>query len=79
MIWYWEYAWFISEEDGTIFKAAGCNAGYPEGRAVHYNGHWTILTWINDEDHIKIVSHDHGFGLKDHYDQVMSHLHTLES
>lgn len=61
MIWYREYAWFIAEEDGSIFKEAGCNSGYPEGRAIHYNGHRTIITWINDEDHIKITSQDHGF------------------
>lgn len=67
MIWYWEYAWFVSEEDGSIFKAAGCNRDYPEGRAVHYNGHRTKLTYINDEDHIKISCHNHGLNILHHY------------
>mgnify|MGYP000889196589 FL=1 len=70
MIWYREYAWFLSEEDGTIFKAAGCNQNFPDGRSLHYNGHRTILTYINDEDHIKISCHDHGLNLKKHYDQI---------
>jgi len=58
----------MSEEDGTIFKEAGCNQGFPEGRSVHYNGHWTALTWINDEDHVKISCQEHGFNLKKHYE-----------
>lgn len=56
MIWYREYAWFASCEDETIFKAANCNKDYPQGRSIHYNGHRTVITWVNDEDHIKIAS-----------------------
>ena len=77
MIWYREYAWFISEEDNTIFKQGGCNRNFPEGRSIHYNGHWTIITWINDEDHLKISSQDHGFNLKNHYERIHSHLKTI--
>ena len=77
MIWYREYAWFVSDEDGSIFKHGGCNQDFPKGRSLHYNGHRTMLTYINDEDHIKIVAQDHGLNLVKHYSQIQSHLKTL--
>lgn len=56
MIWYREYAWFVSQENKSIYAEAKCNKDYPRGRSIHYNGHWTIITWVNDEDHVKIAS-----------------------
>lgn len=31
MIWYREYSWFVSLEEGTIYKAAKCDIAYPQG------------------------------------------------
>ena len=54
-------------EDNFIFKigdrfqeAAGINRDWPEGRGVFHNKKKNLLVWINDEDHLKVITMEEG-------------------
>ena len=36
--------------------AGGFNRDFPTGRGIFHNNEKTFLVWINEEDHLKIVS-----------------------
>jgi arginine kinase len=39
-----------------FFEASGFHKNWPEGRGVFHNQDKTLLVWVNEEDHLKIIS-----------------------
>jgi len=62
-----DYMWFLSDEDGTIEKASGAGAEFPKSRALIFNGRRNFTVHVNDGDHIRITCMTHFGDLLDNY------------
>ena len=45
---------FVSGDKNLI--AAGMERDWPEGRGIYHNKEKTFLTWVNEEDQLRIIS-----------------------
>lgn len=41
-------------------ESAGLNKDWPEGRGIYHNNGKTLLVWVNEEDHVRIISMQKG-------------------
>ena len=49
---------FVSGDKNLI--AAGMERDWPEGRGIYHNAAKTFLTWVNEEDQLRIISMQKG-------------------
>ena len=49
---------FVSGDKNLI--AAGMERDWPEGRGIYHNEEKTFLTWVNEEDQLRIISMQQG-------------------
>ena len=49
---------FVSGDKNLI--AAGMERDWPEGRGIYHNKEKTFLTWVNEEDQLRIISMEMG-------------------
>lgn len=40
----------------TVFQAANANRFWPTGRGIFHNDAKTFLVWVNEEDHLRVIS-----------------------
>jgi creatine kinase/arginine kinase len=52
-------------------EAAGFNKDWPEGRGIFHTHDKSLLIWINEEDHIRIISMTKGFDLKAVFEKLV--------
>jgi len=53
---------FVSGDKNLI--AAGMERDWPEGRGIYHNAAKTFLTWVNEEDQLRIISMEKGGDVK---------------
>ena len=46
----------LFEEPDRFLSAAGGNRDWPEGRGVYISDDRKFIVWVNEEDHMKIIS-----------------------
>ena len=51
---------FIFSEGDPNLSVAGMERDWPEGRGVFHNESKTLLAWINEEDHLRIIAMESG-------------------
>ncbi|KAI9579933.1 arginine kinase isoform X2 [Glossina fuscipes] len=59
-------------------QAAGCYRFWPVGRGIFYNPAETFLIWVNEEDHLRIISMAKCGDLGDVYNRLIKGLTELE-
>lgn len=47
---------FLFKEGDRFLAAAGLNRDWPSGRGIFHNKDKTFLTWVNEEDQLRIIS-----------------------
>jgi arginine kinase len=47
---------FLFKEGDRFLAAAGLNRDWPSGRGIFHNKDKTFLTWVNEEDRLRIIS-----------------------
>ncbi|CAD6194068.1 unnamed protein product [Caenorhabditis auriculariae] len=47
---------FLFKEGDRFLKAANANRFWPTGRGIFHNEKKTFLVWVNEEDHLRIIS-----------------------
>jgi len=47
---------FLFKEGDRFLRLAGMNREWPEGRGIFHNDDKTFLTWVNEEDQLRIIS-----------------------
>jgi creatine kinase len=63
---------FLFKEGDRFLQAANACRYWPAGRGIYHNDNKTFLVWVNEEDHLRIISMQMGGDLK----QVFSRLKT---
>lgn len=51
---------FLFKEGDRFLKAANANRFWPNGRGIFHNEKKTFLVWVNEEDHLRIISMQNG-------------------
>jgi protein-arginine kinase len=55
---------FLFTKKNRFLESAGMLKDWPLGRGIFYNNAKTFLVWVNEEDHLRIISMQQGFNLE---------------
>jgi len=50
---------------GALLTTSGCGRDWPDGRGVWHNTDKNFLVWVNEEDHIRVISMQKGGNMKE--------------
>ena len=69
---------FLFKAGDRFLDAAGCNRDWPEGRGIYHNRDKTFLVWINEEDHLRVISMQAGGDIKSVFSRLVQGLHEMQ-
>merc|ERR1711920_84364 len=67
---------FVSGDKNLI--AAGMERDWPEGRGIYHNKEKTFLTWVNEEDQLRIISMQMGGDVKGVFSRLARGIKAVE-
>jgi len=53
----------FQEPDSTLLLSSGCGRHWPDARGIFHNDEKTFFVWLNEEDHMRIISMQKGDGV----------------
>ncbi|XP_077395428.1 creatine kinase, testis isozyme-like [Festucalex cinctus] len=62
-----------------LLVASGMARDWPDGRGIWHNDNKTFLVWVNEEDHLRVISMEKGGNMKDVFTRFCTGLKELES
>jgi len=62
-----------------MLQSAGLNDNWPEGRGVFHNADKTLLIWIGEEDHIRIISMQRGHDIAAVFERLSKACEHIQS
>lgn len=62
------------KEGDRFLEACNLNRNWPNNRGIYHNDAKTFLTWVNEEDQLRIISMQKGANIRQVYDRLMSAL-----
>lgn len=62
---------FLFKEGDKFLQAAGASRFWPVGRGIFFNEFKTFLVWVNEEDHLRIISMECGGNLGNVYARLV--------
>lgn len=69
---------FLFKEGDRFLQAANACRYWPTGRGVYYNDAKSFLIWVNEEDHLRIISMQKGGDLKAIVDRLVRGVNAIE-
>ena len=69
---------FLFKEGDRFLESAGLNRDWPSGRAIFFNKEKTVLVWVNEEDHLRIISMQKGGNIKEVYVRLCKLVSAIE-
>ena len=54
----------FQEPDSTLLLSSGCGRHWPDARGIFHNDAMNFFVWINEEDHMRIISMEKGDDIK---------------
>lgn len=69
---------FLFKEGDRFLQAANASRYWPTGRGIFHNDNKTFLVWINEEDHIRIISMQNGGNLGEVYKRLVTAVREIE-
>ncbi|XP_035698686.1 arginine kinase-like [Branchiostoma floridae] len=69
--------WSSNQENDKYQVAAGIHRNWPEGRGIFYNDAKTFLVWVNEEDHLRIISMQKGADVKAVFDRLCRGINAI--
>lgn len=70
---------FLFKEGDRFLQAANACRFWPTGRGIFHNDNKTFLVWVNEEDHLRIISMQKGGDLKQIYKRLVDAVNIIES
>merc|ERR1712193_535943 len=68
---------FVSGDKNLI--AAGMERDWPEGRGIFHNEAKTFLTWVNEEDQLRIISMEKGGDVKGVFERLARGIEAVQN
>ncbi|XP_061749772.1 creatine kinase, testis isozyme-like [Nerophis ophidion] len=62
-----------------LLLASGMARDWPDGRGIWHNDNKTFLVWVNEEDHLRVISMQKGGNMKEVFTRFCTGLTQLES
>lgn len=69
---------FLFKEGDRFLQAANACRFWPIGRGIYHNDAKTFLVWVNEEDHLRIISMQKGGDLKEVYGRLVKAVKEIE-
>jgi arginine kinase len=69
---------FLFKEGDRFLQAANACRFWPLGRGIYHNDAKTFLVWVNEEDHIRIISMQKGADLGQIFGRLVTAIKTIE-
>ncbi|KAL3288676.1 hypothetical protein HHI36_003109 [Cryptolaemus montrouzieri] len=69
---------YLFKEGDRFLKAAKACRFWPTGRGIYMNKNKTFLIWVNEEDHLRIISMEPGGNLGDIYRRMIEGVKAIE-
>ncbi|CAK9290255.1 unnamed protein product [Gordionus sp. m RMFG-2023] len=69
---------FLFQQGDRFLQSAGGYRNWPHGRGIFFNKTKTFLIWINEEDHLRIISMEQGANFDSVYKRLMRGIKILE-
>lgn len=73
-----ERHWLFKEGD-RFLDACGVYRNWPDNRGIFHNGDKTFLVWVNEEDHLRIISMQDGSNIRQVFERLMKALERFEN
>jgi len=73
-----EHILYNDGEDRFLASAGGYN-DWPYGRGIYMNKDKNFIVWVNEEDHIRIISMQKGASLKQVWGRLVRAIHAMET
>lgn len=70
---------FLFKEGDRFLQAANACRFWPTGRGIFHNDAKSFLVWVNEEDHLRIISMQKGGDLKQIYSRMVRGARAIES
>ncbi|BFF99133.1 arginine kinase-like [Drosophila madeirensis] len=68
---------FLFKEGDRFLETAGASRFWPAGRGIYFNEARNFLVWVNEEDHIRIISMEKGGDIGKVYDRMLGGVEAL--
>lgn len=68
---------FLFKEGDRFLQAANASRHWPKGRGIFHNESKTFLVWINEEDHLRVISMEQGGNVTSVYARLVTALVNL--
>ncbi len=69
---------FLFKQGDRFLQSAGLNNNWPKNRGVFHNTEKTFLVWINEEDHLRIISMQKGGDIKAVFERLVTAIKVIE-
>ncbi|KAI8740875.1 arginine kinase, partial [Biomphalaria glabrata] len=69
---------FLFNDSDRFLKAAGGYNDWPNGRGIFFNENKTFLVWVNEEDHLRLISMQKGGDVGAIYKRLVTAIKALE-
>ena len=69
---------FLFQSGDRFLEAAGLNRDWPNGRGIFHNNDKTFLVWINEEDHLRIISMQQGGDIKEVFVRLVKAIEKMQ-
>lgn len=69
---------FLFKEGDRFLEAAKSNRFWPKGRGIFHNEKKTFLVWVNEEDHLRIISMQQGGNVAEVYQRLIQGVQEIE-
>ena len=69
---------FLFKEGDRFLDACGLNRNWPKNRGIYHNDKKTFLTWVNEEDQLRIISMQPGSNIKQVFQRLLDALSKIE-
>lgn len=69
---------FLFKSGDRFLESAGLNRDWPKNRGIFHNNDKTFLIWLNEEDHLRIISMQKGADIKQTFKRLVNALNLLE-
>ncbi|KAG7272617.1 LOW QUALITY PROTEIN: hypothetical protein CRUP_033126 [Coryphaenoides rupestris] len=62
-----------------LLLASGMGRDWPDGRGIWHNDNKTFLVWVNEEDHLRVISMQKGGNMKEVFNRFCAGLTKIET
>ena len=70
---------FLFKEGDRFLEAVGLNREWPANRGIFHNDAKTFLTWVNEEDQLRIISMQNGSNIRQVFERLTTALAKFEN